>query len=112
MSPIGVWRTMAGNTSLMDRDRDSGDPQFAHDASEYGARIADEYDDIYEGVFDTRGAVACIADLADSGGVLEFGVGTGRIALALRERGIEVHGIDGSPIMLEQLAAKPGGNAI
>jgi SAM-dependent methyltransferase len=83
-----------------------------HDASEYGERIGDDYDDIYDGVFDTIGAVDLLAELAQNSAVLEFGVGTGRIALALHERGIEVHGIDGSPVMLERLAAKPHGSEI
>src|SRR5215212_2692040 len=83
-----------------------------HDAGEYGARIGDEYDDIYGGVLDTDGAVALLAELAGGGAVLEFGVGTGRVAIPLRERGIEVHGIDGSSVMLEHLASKPGGERI
>jgi SAM-dependent methyltransferase len=83
-----------------------------HDASEYGARIGDEYDDIYEGVFETTDAVEQLVTLADGGAVLEFGVGTGRIALALRAHELEVHGIDGSPVMLERLAAKPRGDEI
>ncbi len=83
-----------------------------HDASEYGAHIGADYDDIYEGVFDTAGAVDRLAELAEGNAVLEFGVGTGRIALALHERGVEVHGVDGSPVMLEHLAAKPRGNEI
>ncbi len=83
-----------------------------HDASEYGAHIAGEYDDIYDGVFDTDGAVGLLAELAAGGAVLEFGVGTGRIAIPLRERGVEVHGVDGSPIMLDRMAAKPGGERI
>ncbi|MDQ3805853.1 MAG: class I SAM-dependent methyltransferase, partial [Acidobacteriota bacterium] len=43
---------------------------------------------------------------------LELGVGTGRVALPLRERGVEVHGIDASPAMVERLRAKPGGDRI
>ncbi len=83
-----------------------------HDPSGYGARIGDQYDDIYEGVFDTDGAVTVLAELAEDGAVLELGVGTGRIAIPLRERGVEIHGVDGSPVMLEHLAAKPGGARI
>lgn len=48
-----------------------------------------------------------LADLAGPGGrALEFAVGTGRIALPLCERGVEVLGIDLSEAMLAQLAAK------
>ena len=52
-----------------------------------------------------------LAELA-GGGALELGIGTGRIALPLAERGIRVHGIDLSTDMVAQLRAKPGGDAI
>ena len=74
--------------------------------------MAADYDAFYEGVFDTDGAVDLLVELAAGGPVLELGVGTGRLALPLAARGLEVHGIDGSPEMLELLAAKPGGDAI
>ena len=44
--------------------------------------------------------------------MLELAIGTGRIALPLAARGLEVHGIDASPRMVERLRAKPGGAAI
>jgi SAM-dependent methyltransferase len=47
-----------------------------------------------------------------SGPVLELGIGTGRVALPLAGRGVEVHGIDGSAAMVEKLRAKPGGDRI
>jgi len=53
-----------------------------------------------------------LADLAAGGAALELGIGTGRIALPLSERGVEVHGIDLSPDMVAQLQAKPGADAI
>ncbi|MDP9070179.1 MAG: class I SAM-dependent methyltransferase [Actinomycetota bacterium] len=80
-----------------------------YDPTEYGARIAAEYDDIYDEVFDTEPAVARLVELAAGGGVLELGVGTGRLALPLAERGVPVHGVDASQAMLDRLAAKPGG---
>ena len=52
-----------------------------------------------------------LAELA-AGGALELGIGTGRIALPLAERGFRVHGIDLSADMVAQLRAKPGGDAI
>jgi SAM-dependent methyltransferase len=52
-----------------------------------------------------------LAELA-GGGALELGIGTGRIALPLAERGVRVHGIDLSPDMVAQLRAKPGGGDI
>jgi SAM-dependent methyltransferase len=53
-------------------------------------------------------AVDFLADLAAGGAALELGIGTGRIALPLCERGVRVHGIELSPAMVEQLRAKPG----
>jgi SAM-dependent methyltransferase len=43
---------------------------------------------------------------------LEFGIGTGRVALPLNERGVPVHGIDISADMIDQLRRKPGAQAI
>lgn len=57
----------------------------------------------------TRPAVDFLAELAAGGSALEFGVGTGRIALPLAARGIEVRGIDLSEAMVARLLAKPGG---
>ena len=45
-------------------------------------------------------------ELAGRGPCLEVGVGTGRIALPLRERGVELFGLDLSRPMLEQLLSK------
>jgi SAM-dependent methyltransferase len=56
--------------------------------------------------------VSFLADLAGDGTALEFGIGTGRIALRLSGRGVRVHGIDLSPEMIERLRAKPGAGAI
>jgi SAM-dependent methyltransferase len=53
-----------------------------------------------------------LAGLAHSGRALEFGIGTGRVAFPMRERGIEVHGIDISADMIEQLHRKPGSESI
>ena len=57
-------------------------------------------------------AVDFLAGLAGSGRALELGIGTGRIALPLAARGVEVHGIDLSAAMIERLRAKPGADAI
>jgi SAM-dependent methyltransferase len=50
--------------------------------------------------------------LAGDGAALEFGIGTGRIALPLSARGVPVHGIDISEPMLKQLQSKPGAEQI
>jgi SAM-dependent methyltransferase len=57
-------------------------------------------------------AVDFLAELAGGGAALEFGIGTGRIALPLAARGVRVHGIDLSEAMVARLRAKPGGDAI
>ena len=57
-------------------------------------------------------AVEFLAELAAGGRALELGVGTGRIAIPLAARGVEVHGIDLSQDAIERLRAKPGGDAI
>jgi SAM-dependent methyltransferase len=56
--------------------------------------------------------VAFLADCARGGDALEFGIGTGRIALPLARRGIRVHGIDLSEAMVARLRAKPGSEHI
>jgi len=53
-----------------------------------------------------------LAELAGRGRALELGIGTGRIALPLARRGVEVHGIDLSRAMVARLRAKPGGDGI
>jgi SAM-dependent methyltransferase len=57
-------------------------------------------------------AVDYLEELAGGGAALEFGVGTGRVALPLSGRGVAVHGIDISEPMLEQLRSKPGSERI
>ena len=56
--------------------------------------------------------VSFLAALAGDGAALELAIGTGRVALPLHQRGVEVHGIEISRDMVEQLQAKPGGDAI
>jgi SAM-dependent methyltransferase len=57
-------------------------------------------------------AVDLIAELADGGPVLEFAIGTGRVALPLSARGIDVQGIELSPHMAAELRKKPGADAV
>jgi SAM-dependent methyltransferase len=84
-----------------------------YDASTYGERWADVYDDWYQDLDDTDAAVAFLADLAgdptQAGPVVELGIGTGRLALPLRRLGLDLRGIDASPAMVAQLRAKPDG---
>jgi len=56
--------------------------------------------------------VAFLAEAAAGGAALEFGIGTGRVALPLAARGITVAGIDLSADMIERLRAKGGAETI
>src|SRR4051812_20334353 len=83
-----------------------------YNASTYGDRIAEPYDERFTRTLDTMAAVEAIADLATASGatrVLELAIGTGRIALPLKERGFQVHGVDASEAMVAKLREKPGG---
>ena len=80
-------------------------------ASTYGDWIADRYDEVHAEL-DPADSVDALAAVAGGGPVLELGIGTGRIALPLAARGIEVHGIDASARMVEKLRTKPGGDRI
>ena len=80
----------------------------------FGESVAATYDGS-SGVF-APGAVEAtagvLAGLAGGGRALELAIGTGRIALPLARRGVEVHGIELSRAMVARLRAKPGGEAI
>ncbi|MGW5367209.1 class I SAM-dependent DNA methyltransferase [Streptomyces sp. NPDC004009] len=81
----------------------------------FGESVAASYDESVAEMFEdgvVGPAVGLLAELAGDGRALEFGVGTGRIALPLARRGVGVHGIDLSRAMLDRLRAKPGGDAV
>ena len=82
-----------------------------YDESTYGDRIADVYDELYASL-DPAPAAETLAELAGAGPALELAIGTGRIALPLAARGVEVHGIDASEAMVARLREKPGGDAL
>ena len=56
--------------------------------------------------------VRFLADTVEGGAALEFGIGTGRVAIPLSQRGVEVHGIDISEDMVRELRKKPGSESI
>lgn len=77
------------------------------DVGTYGRSFADVYDAWYPADDATDAAVDTVVSLAGPGGsVLELGVGTGRIAVPLAERGLRVTGVDASVAMLDLLAGK------
>ena len=79
--------------------------------STYGDRFADVYDDWYADVSDVDATVGRVAALAGPGGrVLELGAGSGRLAVPLAARGLDVWAVDASPAMLDRLRARPGGD--
>jgi SAM-dependent methyltransferase len=83
--------------------------------SRFVGQIAEQYDADSEDMFDPAAidpAVDVLKALAWGGRALEFAVGTGRIALPLSQRGVEVHGVNLSADMVAQLRAKPGSEGI
>ena len=76
----------------------------------FGSDVAARYDEDLRG--DETETVDFLAGLAQNGPVLEFAIGTGRIALPLAERGLRVDGIEQSAAMVDRLRAKPGGSKL
>jgi SAM-dependent methyltransferase len=70
----------------------------------YGDSFADDdFDEIFAFLPDLETMVDVLANSAGQGPVLELGVGTGRVARPLAERGIPVDGVDVSNVMLGKL---------
>ena len=81
----------------------------------FNETIAATYDADSAEMFDTsllHETVDFLAGFAGDGAALELGIGTGRVALPLSQRGVRVHGIDVSEAMVAKMRAKPGGDAI
>jgi SAM-dependent methyltransferase len=77
----------------------------------FGAEVAARYDRETADM-PVEPMVDFLAALAGGGAALELGIGTGRVALPLAQRGVRVHGIDLSPDMVAKLREKPGSEAI
>jgi len=85
------------------------------DDGHFDERVAARYDESSAEAFDpavVEPAVELLAELAEGGPALELGVGTGRIALPLVQRGVAVHGIEQSRAMVQRLRSKPGGEDV
>jgi len=81
----------------------------------FGEGVAERYDESSGDMFDPAvvdPTVDFLVELAGDGAALELGIGTGRIALPLAQRGVRVHGIDLSEAMVAKLRAKPGAEEI
>lgn len=72
----------------------------------YGEHIADIYDERYPTI--ANGMVDRLTRLSHDGRVLELGIGTGRVAIPLHRRGIDISGVDASPSMVARLREKGG----
>lgn len=86
-----------------------------HDDGHFDERIAARYDASTAEHFAPEVVgpmLERLEALAEGGRVLEFAIGTGRVALPLARRGVRVAGIDLSTAMVARLRAKPGGDAV
>lgn len=79
-------------------------------AKSFGSDVAAHYDDYKRG--DEESAASFLAEFAKEGTALEFAIGTGRIALPLAAKGIQVDGIELSSHMVEKLRVKLEGTNI
>lgn len=82
-----------------------------HPMMSFGEEVAGTYDDLCV-LGNEDATVSFLHRLAGTGPALELAVGTGRIALPLAGRGVEVHGIELSGAMAARLRAKPGGDRV
>jgi SAM-dependent methyltransferase len=81
----------------------------------FGEQVAERFDERYAQLAEPAVVdpiVDFIAEVAGVGAALELGVGTGRIALPLADRGVQVHGIELSEAMVARLRAKPGAEQV
>jgi SAM-dependent methyltransferase len=81
----------------------------------FGEHVAARYDESTGEYFDVaviESTVDFLAELAGDGGALELGIGTGRVALPLAQRGVRVHGIDLSEAMVAKLKEKLGAEEV
>ncbi len=86
-----------------------------NDDGYFDESVAERYDESSSEMFDPAAVdpvVDFLVELAGTGSALELGIGTGRIALPLSQRGVPVHGIELSKAMAARLRAKPGGEDI
>src|SRR5215217_1963179 len=81
----------------------------------FGERVAARFDERHANLADPA-VVGPIVDFlverARGGAALELGIGTGRIALPLAQRGVSVHGIEFSEAMVARMREKAGAEQI
>ena len=81
-----------------------------YEPTTFGDKMAERYDSWFPHV--DPHMIERLSQLSRRGKVLELGIGTGRVALPLRQRGVEMHGVDASPAMVEKMRLKEGGEDI
>lgn len=77
--------------------------------------VAQRYQTLWPELFEPPlldAAVAFLAELTQRGRALEFGIGTGRIALPLERDGVSVHGIELSTAMVDELRRQGEGSDV
>jgi 2-polyprenyl-3-methyl-5-hydroxy-6-metoxy-1,4-benzoquinol methylase len=85
-------------------------PEWAAQSANYGAQFGGIYDALFPRDDSAEKAADRLAGLGTS--FVEFGVGTGRIALPLAARGAAVTGFDLSPELLRQAAERAGDSGL
>jgi SAM-dependent methyltransferase len=81
---------------------------YSHET--YGERVAGVYDAWFTNY--DHDAIDVLAQLAHGGKALELGIGTGRFALPLAAKGVDVQGVDAAESMVSRLRAKPGSDRL
>ena len=83
-----------------------------HDPAAYGEAWSGAYDRLYETRDDPASVIVTLERLGPGRDVLDFGLGTGRIAIPLAAAGFHVAGIEASAAMVETFRAKAGAEGI
>src|SRR6266545_6463971 len=77
----------------------------------FGDQWADVYDD-HHAWLDSTPVVDFLVSLVHGGKALELAAGTGRVAIPLAARGVEVHALEASEAMVARMNKKKGGERI
>jgi len=94
----------------MDHTGSEAAPKGGYDSRTYGKAVSTHYDRWYSTT--DPAMLDVLESLAAEGPALELGIGSGRVAIPLAGRGVEVHGVDASPEMVRLMREKPGGKGI
>jgi SAM-dependent methyltransferase len=81
-----------------------------YDNRTYGRTVSRYYDGWYSKA--DPAMLDVLESLYGDGPALELGIGSGRVAIPLAKEGLDIHGVDASPEMVELMRRKPGGASI